>query len=140
MVRFSNLELIETLEENAREPFVKIARKFRVSETAVRKRIKKLEKEGVIKRYTVEVDYGKLGFNVDALIGVDASPEHYLSAIEKLRLMKEIKALYSSAGDHMLLIRCIFKTSEELANFVKKINEIEGVTRVCPAILLEKLK
>ncbi|HID17153.1 TPA: Lrp/AsnC family transcriptional regulator [Candidatus Bathyarchaeota archaeon] len=140
MVRISNLELIKTLEENARKPFVKIARKFNVSETAVRKRIKKLEKEGVIKGYTVEVDYGKLGFSVNALIGVDTSPEHYLLVIEKLKLMKEIKALYSSTGDHMLLIRCVFKTSGELGNFIKKVKEIEGVTRVCPAILLEKLK
>ena len=56
MVRISNLELLRILKENSRIPFVKIAKIFGVSETAVRKRIRKLEKEGIIKKYTIEVN------------------------------------------------------------------------------------
>ncbi|MCD6403186.1 MAG: Lrp/AsnC family transcriptional regulator [Candidatus Aenigmarchaeota archaeon] len=140
MVRISNLELIECLEKNARESFTNLAKKFGVSETAIRKRIRKLESLGVIKRYTVEVDAKKLGFEIDSLIGVDTTPEDYLNVIKRLKQMEEVKKLYSSTGDHMLLAECWFKNSEELATFVEKIKNIEGVTKVCPAIVLERLK
>lgn len=140
MVRISNLKLVNILRENARTPYVKIAKLLGVSETAVRKRIKKLEKEGVIRRYTVEIDLRKLGYEVNAIIGIDTSPEYYLAVIEELKNMREVYALCSSSGDHMILVDCWFKTSSELSEFIKKLYSIKGVTRVCPAIILEKIK
>jgi len=51
MVRISNFELLKILMESSRTPFLRIASALGVSETAVRKRIKKLERNGVIKKY-----------------------------------------------------------------------------------------
>ncbi|MGC8993443.1 MAG: Lrp/AsnC family transcriptional regulator [Candidatus Aenigmatarchaeota archaeon] len=140
MVRLSNIELIKILEKNARESFTNIAKIFGVSEAAIRKRIKKLEKEGIIKRYTIEVDYKKLGFDIHALIGIDTIPEKYLSTIEKLKKIEEIRSLFSSTGDHMILIEVFLKDQNSLIEFIKKIEKIEGVTKICPAIILEKMK
>jgi len=69
VVRISDLELIQILMKNSRTPFVKIAEMLGVSETAVRKRIRKLERDGVIRKYTIEVDPKKIGFEITALIG-----------------------------------------------------------------------
>ena len=140
VVRISDLEIIRILRENARTPFVKIAEDLGVSETAIRKRVKKLEKEGIIKKYTIEVDLRKLGFEVHALIGIDTKPESFISVLEKLKEIEEVTSLYSSSGDHMILMECWFRNSGELANFVKFLESMEGVTRVCPAIILEKIK
>ncbi len=140
MVRFSDLDLIKILRENARMPYVKIAERLGVTETAVRKRIAKLEKEKIIKGYTVQVDLRKLGFEIDALIGVDTKPECFLHILQRLKDMEEVVSLYSSSGDHMILAECWFRNSMELAEFVQKLESMEGVTRVCPAILLEKVK
>ena len=54
--------------------------------------------------------------------------------------MDEVVSLYSSSGDHMILIECWFRNMEELTRFVESIERIKGVTRVCPAIVLEKIK
>jgi len=140
MVRNSNLRILKILRENSRTPFLKIAEKLGISETAVRKRINRLQKSGVIRRYTIEIDPKKLGYEVNALIGIDTKPEHYISVIEELKKMDEIVSLYASTGDHMLLAECWLRNSEELAKFVKRLNEIEGITRICPAIILEKIK
>ena len=140
MVRNSDLKIIRILQENSRTPFLRIAKALGVSEAAVRKRVKKLEREGVIKRYTIEVNPVKLGFEIVAFIGVDTRPEYYIPTLEKLKDLDEVVSLYSSSGDHMMLLECWFKTSEELADFVRRLNSMEGVTRVCPAIILKKLK
>jgi len=140
MVRNSDLKIIRILQENSRTPFLRIAKVLGVSEAAVRKRVKRLEKEGVIKRYTVEVDPVKLGFEIVTFIGVDTKPEYYISTLEKLKDLDKVVSLYSSSGDHMILLECWFKDSEELAEFVRLLNSMDGVTRVCPAIILKKLK
>ena len=140
MVRISNLELIKLLRENSRITFVELAKRFNVSETAIRKRVKKLEELGIIRKYTVEVDPKKLGFKLNVLMGIDTRPEDYLQTLDKLKGMEKVISLYSSSGDHMILIECWFKNSEELMGFVKKLGKISGITKVCPAIILEKIK
>ncbi len=140
MVRISNLELVRLLKENSRASFVGMARHFRVSETAVRKRIRSLERKGVIKKYTVEVDPRKIGFDICAIIGIDARPERYVHLMEKIKRMKEVVRMCSSSGDHMLLAECWFQDSAELMKFVKSLERTDGVTKVCPAIVNEKMK
>ena len=139
MVRISDIDLIKILEEDCRKPFTEIARKFKVSEAAIRKRIKKLLKFGIIK-FTLDVDYKKLGYNYVAIVGIDTYPEHLVKVIEMLKEDKEVKELYSSAGDHMLLVKVIFKNNDDLKNFVKKLEKNKMIKRVCPAIIVEKLK
>lgn len=140
MVRISDIKLIKLLMDNARTPYTKLADELGVSEGAVRKRIKVLEKRGIIRKFTVDVDPKTLGYKLDTLIGVDTTPEKYLSIVEELRRMKEIVELYTSAGDHMLMFRMWFKDSEDLNKFINSLGKMDGVTRVCPAILLEKLR
>ena len=140
MVRISNLDILKILMENSRVPFLKIAKIFGVSETAVRKRVRKMEENGIIRRYTVDVDPKKIGFKVNTIIGVDTEPEYYLSTIEKMKGMDEVVRLYSSSGDHMILAECWFRDSSDLNEFVKKLSGMEGVTRVCPAIIVERIK
>ena len=128
------------LMENSRISFVDLAKHFNVSETAVRKRIRKLEEEGIVRKYTIDADPKKIGFNIDALIGIDTRPENYMSVIEELKNMEEVINLCSSSGDHMILIECWFGNSKELAVFMKRLESMEGVTRTCPAIIMEKIK
>jgi len=40
----------------------------------------------------------------------------------------------------MLLLEGWFKNTEELVKFVEELQKIKGVTKVCPAIILEKIK
>ena len=140
MVRISNLELLKKLKENSRISYVDLAKRFGVSETAVRKRMRKLEESGVILKYTVDVNPKKIGFEVDALIGLDTRPEKYIEVIEKLKASKDIMTLCSSTGDHMIMIEAWFANSTELAKFVKVLEKTEGVTKVCPALVVEKIR
>ena len=140
MVRISDEKLLEILRENARLPYVKIAEKLGVSEAAVRKRIKKLEKEGIIRKYTIEVDPRKIGYQIVALIGIDTKPEHYIKALEEIKKMPEIVNLWTSSGDHMILAECWLKNSQQLTEFVGRLEKVEGTTRICPAVILEKVK
>lgn len=139
MAKVSNLSIIQMLRKNAKTPFREIADSFEVSDTAIRKRVKNLESKGVIRKYTIDVDSRKLGFQT-ALIGIDTEPESFISALDHLSELQELESVFSSTGDHMILIEYWFRTPQELSQFVRDLEQIDGVTKVCPAILLDKIK
>ncbi|MDK2869684.1 MAG: Lrp/AsnC family transcriptional regulator, regulator for asnA, asnC and gidA [Pyrococcus sp.] len=133
--------IIEMLEKDARTPFTEIAKKLGISETAVRKRVKALEEKGIIEGYTIKINPKKLGYSLITITGIDTKPEKIFEVAEKLKEYDFVKELYLSSGDHMIMAIIWAKDGEDLAEIVSnKIGKIEGVTKVCPAIILEKLK
>ncbi|ASJ06093.1 HTH-type transcriptional regulator LrpA [Thermococcus pacificus] len=133
--------IIEMLTKDARTPFTEIAKVLGISETAVRKRVKALEESGVIKQYTVVVDPSKLGYNLVSLTGVDTLPEKIFEVANKLKEFEFVREVYLTSGDHMIMAEIWARDGEDLSDIISnKIGKIEGVTKVCPAIILEKLK
>lgn len=128
--------------KDGRKPYQKIADVLKevTTESAVRKRVKKLISEGAIRKFTIDVNPTKLGFQVQALIGIDVDGENYGLIIKKLKDLDEILTLSTSTGDHAIMMECWFINSEELADFEKKLFRIDGITRICPTIINEKIK
>ena len=135
-----DLSVIEILSRNSRTPFMEIARKLKVSESTIRKRVSRLEKSGVIKKYSLVVDNNKIGISNVALIGVDVASEKYLDVAKKLTELDGVKYVASSTGDHMFMLEVWAKDGDELRIFSDKLKGIDGVTRICPAIIKDTLK
>ncbi|ACJ17000.1 transcription regulator [Thermococcus onnurineus NA1] len=133
--------IIDMLTRDARTPFTEIAKVLGISETAVRKRVKALEEAGVIRQYTIVVDPSKLGYNLVSLTGVDTLPEKIFEVANKLKEFEFVRNVYLTSGDHMIMAEIWAKDGEDLSDIISnKIGKLNGVTKVCPAIILEKLK
>jgi Lrp/AsnC family transcriptional regulator for asnA, asnC and gidA len=133
--------IIEMLTKDARTPFTEIAKVLGISETAVRKRVKALEDAGVIKQYTIVVDPSKLCYNLVSITGVDTLPEKIFEVAQKLKEFDFVRTIYLTSGDHMIMAEVWARDGEDLSGIISdKIGKIEGVTKVCPAIILERLK
>ncbi|MFP4232745.1 MAG: Lrp/AsnC ligand binding domain-containing protein [Candidatus Aenigmatarchaeota archaeon] len=136
-----NKKIIEMLREDGRRAFTDIAEELDVSEATVRKRVDKLEKSGVIKNYTVEVDPSKLGYDTVVLLGLDVDPEYLVEAAEEINRMEEVKSTYTCTGDHMIMAEVWTEDSSHLGELMSnKIAKVEGVKNLCPAIVLEEIK
>lgn len=125
--------------KDARTPKTKIAKELNISETAVRKRIARLEREGVIVGYKATINY-KLAKMVASLTGLDVDPDKLLDVIKILKKIPEIKSIYLTTGDHVLMIEVVSKSVDELSRIHDNIAKLEGVKRICPAIILDVLK
>ncbi|RLI72174.1 transcriptional regulator [Archaeoglobales archaeon] len=131
--------IILKLLENARIPKTKIAKIIGISETAVRKRISNLEKNGVILGYKAIVNYKKANMFV-SLTGVDVKPENIWKVIRMLKEMNEIKSVMLTSGDHTIMVEVIAKSLDELSNLHNEISRFDGVEKVCPSVVLEVIK
>ena len=138
--KINDMDIIKLMLNNARISYKELSDIFNITETGIRKRIKKLEERGVIKKYTIHVDVKPLGYKKKVLIGIDTTPEKYIDIMEKLREKEEVIHMYSTTGDHMLMIEVWFRNNEELSRYIKQLEKIEGIIRICPAIIVEEIK
>lgn len=95
----------------------------------------------MIKRFTVEVDPAKVGKNIVAIVGIDVEPTHLLTAAQELSEIREIRSVATSTGDHMIMMEIWTRDGRELTRlFSEKIGKIDGIKKICPSIILEKVK
>ncbi len=138
--KIADVDIIKILIDDGRRTFVEIAKDLEVTETAIRKRVRRMENEGIIQGYTVEINPRKLGYGIKAIIGIDTTPQKYISTIQKLKRDADILRIYSSSGDHMIMLECWFENDDELASFMSKIETMDGITDLCPAIITDIIK
>jgi DNA-binding Lrp family transcriptional regulator len=132
--------ILNALIDNSRLSYRQIAKKIKVSVVTVMNRVKKLEKEGIIKKYTCLVDYEKLnyGFFVAMNVRISKGKEHDVE--KKLALNENVYAIYDITGDFDVEIIGKFKTRHSLDEFVKKIQTFEFVERVNTKLILNIMK
>ena len=136
-----DMKILNILMKDGRKPYTEIAKELGTSESSIRKRVRKMEDEGIIKGYKVEVEPSKIGYNVVALTGFDTNPEDFLTVANKLCEFDEIKKVWTSTGDHMIMTEIWARDGRELSEILfNKVGKIEGIKKVCPAIILEQLK
>jgi Lrp/AsnC family transcriptional regulator for asnA, asnC and gidA len=134
-------KIIKALEEDAKATYKELAEKLGMKESTIRKRILNLIEKKVIKKFTITVDPSKLGKSSIAIIGVEVDPSLLLNAAQKLSEIPEAKFVATSTGDHMIMMEVWAKDGKELTKIIsEKIAKVDGVKKICPSIILEKIK
>lgn len=136
-----DLKILGMFQEDGRLSFSEMGRRLKLSESTIRKRTQSLKEKRVIKRFTIEIDPSKIGINIVAIVGVDVDPTKLLTAAQELSEIKEIKSVATSTGDHMIMTEIWTRNGKELTTLIsEKIGKIEGIKKICPSIILEKVK
>jgi Lrp/AsnC family transcriptional regulator for asnA, asnC and gidA len=140
MSTVTNIQLLDKLTEDSSRTWKQLAQELNVSDTAIRKRVKKLRDNGIIKRFTIDIDQRKLGFELTSFIGFDAKAEEYVAILDVIKTWKEVKSIFQTSLDHDFLMECWFRNNDDLTAFLSRLERLNGVTMVCPATVIQRLK
>ncbi len=140
MLDEKDLRIVQILLGRGRASYTDIARELGISDVAVIKRIRKLEQIGVIKGYRAVVDPKKLGYSAVSITGIDVEPEHLFTVINTLKNKEYVKYLALTTGDHSVMMVIWARNGSELGKIHREISKLDGVKRVCPAIILDVVK
>jgi DNA-binding Lrp family transcriptional regulator len=126
-----DLALLRALATDARQSQRALARTVEMSPPAVADRLARLERNGAIRGYRVEVDWAALGFPVVVYLAVTAGPGMDLSEIiSAIRAMPEAEDMSVVTGGLDLLVRLRVRDHEHLRELLlTKIFQINGVQR-----------
>jgi Lrp/AsnC family transcriptional regulator for asnA, asnC and gidA len=132
--------ILRKLQRDARISFRDIAKEVGTSEATVFVRVKKLQKNGVIKAFRAIVNPEGVGKNVTAFALVKADPRSYPKVLTELRSFDEVCEVYDVTGAYYSIIKMRTGTSEQLAQVLDRIGQIGGITGTETVIVLRTIK
>lgn len=129
-----DLKLLHLLKENARMPYSKLARELGISESAVRKRISRLVKTGIIKKMTIEYD---LRNEVRAIVLVKTQPPIPVPEVSKnIKKIVGIDTVYEVTGEYDIVAILRAPGVDMINKFIDDIRSIRGVVSTYTMIVL----
>lgn len=138
-------QILKILERDARTSPAEIAVMLGKTEDEVRESIKKMEANGIIRRYKTVIDWEKAGREqVFAFIDVRVTPSRgvgFDDVAKRIYNFPEVHSVYLVSGDYDLRVVVGGKTMHEVAFFVaEKLATLENVLSTRTSFLLKKYK
>lgn len=133
-------KILKNLLVDARLSARQLALKLGMSTVTVLSRIKKLEKEKIIKGYTALIDHEKLGYDLTAVIEIVTKNNKMLEIADELSKLENVCGVYDITGSTDTLIVAKFKNRADLSEFVKKISSIQNIENTNTHIVLNTIK
>jgi Lrp/AsnC family leucine-responsive transcriptional regulator len=123
-----DLEIIAALQDDARATYADVATRVRLSASAVHDRVRKLEQQGVIRRYSAIVDPEALGLFVTALIAASPlDPRQPDDLPQRVAEFPEVEDCYSVAGEANYMLKVRTGTTAELEDLIRRLREKANV-------------
>jgi len=136
----TDVKIVKTLVSDARLSSRQISKKSGVSIGTVLSRIKKLEKEGVLRGYSAIVDHEKLGYQLTAVTEITVSKGRLLEVENEIARLPNVCCVYDVTGLTDAYVVAKFKTREELSAFAKRLLSLPFVERTNTHLVLTTIK
>lgn len=132
--------ILKNLLVDARQSARQLALKLGISTVTVLSRIKKLEKEKIIKGYTTVIDHEKIGYSLTAIIEIMAKNDKIVGIEEAISKFENVCGVYDITGSTDTIIIAKFKERNELSKFVKALAVIPNVENTITHVVLNTAK
>ena len=112
-------QILRLIAEDARIPFLEVARACNVSGAAIHQRIQKLTNMGILKGSQFIIDPEKMGYETCAYIGLNLkNPSSFDEVVEKLKDIPEVVECHYTTGDYDLFIKIYAINNHHLLNII----------------------
>ncbi|MCO6358340.1 Lrp/AsnC family leucine-responsive transcriptional regulator/Lrp/AsnC family transcriptional regulator [Roseivirga pacifica] len=138
----TDIKILEITQQDARITTKALADKLNLSTTPVFERVKRLEREGLIKKYVALVDNKKLGLRLIVFISISLTKHSraYLEKfVEEVSQYPEVMECYHIAGNFDFLLKVVVKSMEVYEAFVlNKLSTIANLGQVQSSFVLSE--
>jgi Lrp/AsnC family transcriptional regulator, leucine-responsive regulatory protein len=136
----TDFEILELLRADARRTLADIAGRVSLSAPAVKRRVERLERLGVIRGYTIEVDHAKLGRPIEAFTELRFAGDTKVAEIKGVAAgLPEVQAFYTTAGDPDALVRVRVRDLADLTRVIDELRRSGRVTGTKTLMVLDAL-
>jgi len=135
MLDQTDRQILAFLKEDGRMPFLSISKKLNVSESTIRKRVKKLTAQGIIRAFTVS-----LGSNLafQSIIAIKCKPKATKTISKKIQELNSLMPVFEVTGRFDIFCIVSAPTSRELNKTIDKIRGLYGVIETESFLIVEQ--
>jgi Lrp/AsnC family leucine-responsive transcriptional regulator len=128
--------LLEALQQNASRRLEDLAGLVKLATSSVHERLRRLEREGIIRKWTVEVDTAALGLGVVAFIGIRAT-RPCSELLDSIKKIPSIEECHSVAGALSMILKVRVKDTAALLGLSEQLRQIPGIEQTETTIVLK---
>lgn len=144
MMDQKDMRILNILLHDGRKPVVEIANELGIPRATVQERLRRMIKNGVIRRFVAVPDYSKLGKGVLAYVLVSFRSEEGLSQrelAEKIAKIPEVYEVSLISGEWDILLKVRAHSVEEIGSLViDKLRKMKGIERTQTCVSFQVLK
>jgi DNA-binding Lrp family transcriptional regulator len=138
----TDLKILTLLYENSRITNKELSKKVNIAPSTCLDRVKKLQSTGVIKAFSLDIDYKAIGGNIEAMTAIRLG-KHSAGVIDSFRhdlgLCPEVISVFYMGGVNDFFVHIIVKDTEHLRDFVyRSITSREEVVHLETAVIYEQ--
>jgi len=132
-------KILDIILRDARASLTDIAQEVDVSSSTVRNRMNKLKKIKVIRRFITEVDWRKLGFDVQAMLFIQVKLGTSQNIWNELQKVEEVLKIWETTGQATIVAIVKSKNMNEFYKLLSnKIEKIEGIEKIDVSFILKE--
>ncbi len=139
-----DLAILRILQQNAKTTMSEIAQQVHLSPSPTHDRIKRLEKSGIIQRYTTRLDRRKLGKGLMVICYVSLKEHNKIKGakfIESIMALPEVIECYSISGDFDFMLKVVGSDMDSYYDFhVNKLSQAENVGNIQSVFVMGVIK
>jgi len=135
-----DIKIIGLLQEDCRLSFNRIAKELGISVGTAYNRIRGLEEKGVLKGYTAIIDPVKVGYQLTAIILIQAEGKHLLEVESEIARMDNAISVYDITGEFDVAVIARFKDRFDMNKFIKALLKMPYVKRTVTNVVLNVVK
>ncbi|MDR2413421.1 MAG: Lrp/AsnC ligand binding domain-containing protein [Odoribacteraceae bacterium] len=134
-------KILTYLSQNARVPFLVIARECGISGAAIHQRVKKMEESGIIEGSHFIVEPEALGLDVCAFVGITLDHAHaYKTVVKEIEKVTEVLECHFITGTFTFLLKLRCTNHDHLMNIlINTFQNIPGISKTETFISLDQL-
>ncbi len=122
------MKILSELSNDASISVPKLAEKINTNSSVVYSRIKRLQKQKLIKKFTIDVNDKELGYGVKSVTGINTDSKERDNIIEKLFSIDGVREISEVTGRFDIMVTMYAKNLNEMHKVVsEKIGKIEGI-------------
>jgi DNA-binding Lrp family transcriptional regulator len=139
-----DLAILDELQQNGRLSVADLARKIHLSQPAVHNRIKRLEREGIIRQYVALIDPEAAGYDLMGFIRISIQPRTRDNFCEAQRILTDcpqVMECYRTSGSYDLMLKVMVPDHKALDSFIETVlMSLPGVERIDTELVLNEIK
>lgn len=121
-------KIINELYNNSRLSMSELGRKVNLSSPSVTERVRQMDSFGIIKKYTLEVDYEKLGMPIQCLIEASVKNNDYKPFKNYVEKLPNVEFCYRISGSACYMLKMQFETFADAEKFIDDVSPIAQTT------------
>lgn len=138
-------KLLELLQNDSRTSHADLAKAVGLSPTGIHKRLKRLEEQGFVKKFTAVLSRERLGLDLLCILLVTFKTNldmKNLRGLEKaIQAFPQILEFYTLTGSYDAVIKVLVRDHNDLRKFLREFSDAQNVIeRVHTGIVLEELR